>query len=99
MRLTLANLGEAAISAGVVLIAGAAIGAAELLIDHDSPFRPAIWSAIAMAAWIILVRRYGPREPVDPRRQRIRLLVSMVACLTLAMLGATLAFLMARHVG
>jgi hypothetical protein len=89
MRLTRAQLREAAIIAGLGLIAPAAMVVTDLLIGRDSPFMPAIISSIFTAAWIVLASRLGgASQPVDPRRRRIWLLCNVAACAVLAVLGA-----------
>jgi hypothetical protein len=79
MRLTVRHLLWAAALAGLGLSAFAAMRVADHLIGHASSSTPGIVSAIFMAVWIFLVRQYGPRGPVDPRRQRIWLLSSLAA--------------------
>jgi hypothetical protein len=66
--------------------------AAMLMTDYligRRPFMPGLISAIFMALWIFLRRRYGPRprRPVDPRRQRIWFLSGIAASAALGGLG------------
>jgi hypothetical protein len=65
--------------AGFGVTAFATMRMADDLIGYASPFTPGIISATFMAAWICLVRRYGPRGPVDLRRQRIWFMASLAA--------------------
>jgi hypothetical protein len=77
----------AAIIVGWGLLAFAAMRMADQLIGHTSSYTPAIVSAIFSAVWIFLCRRYGPRGPVDPRRQRIWFLSGIAAAGALAVVG------------
>jgi hypothetical protein len=75
----MAHLRAAAAIAAIGLIAFIAMRLADHLIGHDRPFTPGIISAIFIALVIVLLRRYGPRGPVDPRRQRIWILSALAA--------------------
>ena len=87
MRLTLTHLREAALIAAVSLFAFAAIVVADHQVGRDSPFTPGIVSLILVGLWIFLLRRYGPRGPVDPLLQRRWVLSSMAASGVLAVFG------------
>lgn len=87
MRLTMAHLREAAIVTSAGLVALAAMRVTIELIGYDSPFLPGAISAIFIALWIFLIRRYGPRGPVDPRRQRMWFLSGIAAAGGLAISG------------
>jgi|ERR1700738_479438 hypothetical protein len=97
MRLTMTHVRWAAIIAGWGLLAFAAMRAADQLIGHTSPFTPGIVSAIFSAGWIFLCWRYGPRGPVDPRRQRIWLLSGIAAGAALAVVGLIAASILATR--
>ena len=88
MRLTVAHLREAAIIGGASLIAFAAMYVTYLT-GHDGFFMPGAISAIFMALWIFLQRRYEPRpqRPVDPRRKLVWFLSSIAAGGVLAVFG------------
>jgi hypothetical protein len=79
MRLTAVHLRWAAILIAWGLLAFAAMLAADRLLGLTSPFTPAAVSAVFSAAAILLLRRYGPRGPVEPRRQRFWLLSGLGA--------------------
>jgi hypothetical protein len=53
--------------------------AGERVIGHVILFTPAVVSAIFTDSGIALLRRYGPRGPVDPRPRRMRLLTGIAA--------------------
>jgi hypothetical protein len=57
------------------------------LLGYDSPFMPGAISLVFMALWILLLRRYGPQGPVDPRRHQVWFLSSLALCGALAALG------------
>jgi hypothetical protein len=98
MRLTVAHLRIAAIIGGVGLMAFAAMQGM-YLIGYDSPFMPGVVSLLFTAAWIFLLRRYGPRpqQPIDPRRQRVWFLSSLAAAGALAVIGMAAALWMGAH--
>jgi drug/metabolite transporter (DMT)-like permease len=79
MRPTMAQLRAAAAIAAIGLTAFIAMRLADHLIGHDRPFTPGIVSAVFIGLVIFLLRRYGPRGPVDPRRQRIWFLSALAA--------------------
>lgn len=83
----MAHLREAAIVTSAGLVALAAMRVTIELIAYDSPFLPGAISAIFIALWIFLIRRYGPRGPVDPRRQRMWFLSGIAAAGGLAISG------------
>jgi hypothetical protein len=87
MRLTIRRLLWAAALAGFGVTAFAAMRLADHLIGRPNLFTPGAVSAIFMTVWIFLVRRYGPRGPVDPRRQRIWFLSGIAAAGALAVVG------------
>jgi hypothetical protein len=86
----------AAMICGVGLVAFAAMWVADRTIGHTTPFMPGLVSAVVMAVWILLVRRYGPRGPVDPRRQRKWLVSGLAAAGALAALGFGAVFWMGQ---
>jgi hypothetical protein len=87
MRPTLAHAREAAIVAGASLMAIAAARAAIDLLGHASPFVPGTVSGIVMALLIFLLRRYGPRGAVEPRRRRTWLVVGICGGMAVAACG------------
>ena len=93
MRLTMAHVRWAVIIAAWALLAFVAMRAADGLIG---PFTPGVVSAIFCAVGILLLRRYGPAGPVDPRRRRIWLLSSVAAGGALSVLGLIAAMWMAQ---
>ena len=86
MRPTVAHLGEAALVGSVSLTAVTAMWLTYQA-GLDSPFMPGTVSLIFTALWIFLLRRYGPRGPVDPRRQQILVLSGLAVCGAVAVLG------------
>ncbi len=87
MRLTSRHFFEAAIVCGVALSALAAFFVIDSLVGYDSFARPAVVSALVIAVWIFLLRRYGPRRAIDPRRLRIQFLSSAAAAAAVAASG------------
>jgi hypothetical protein len=81
---------------GVGLVAFTAMWVADWTIGHTSPFMPGLVSAVVMTVWILLLQRYGPRGPVDPRRQRAWLFSGLAAAGALMALGFGAAEWMAR---
>jgi hypothetical protein len=87
MRVTAAHVRQTALTVGLGLLAFAAMRAADQVIGHASPFTPGLVSLIVMALWILLLRRYGPHDALDPRRRQKWFFSTIAAGTALALLG------------
>lgn len=94
MPLNAAHLRETGVLAGAIVVTLAAMFTVMHALGPDSPFVPGTMAAVFIALSIFLLRRYGPRGPIDPRRQRVWFLSAFAASGTLAIFGLVAAFWM-----